>query len=78
MNVLKMIGRHEELFDADIKIFSRDLHNKVANSKFLVIGGAGSIGQAVTKEIFKRDPRTLHVVDISENTMGVVILKHSL
>ena len=69
MNVLKMIGRHEELFDADIKIFSRDLHNKVANSKFLVIGGAGSIGQAVTKEIFKRDPRTLHVVDISENNM---------
>jgi FlaA1/EpsC-like NDP-sugar epimerase len=34
-----------------------------------VIGGAGSIGQAVTKEIFKRNPRKLHVVDISENNM---------
>src|SRR5690606_5264987 len=33
------------------------------------IGGAGSIGQAVTREIFKRKPRVLHVVDISENNM---------
>ena len=35
----------------------------------MVIGGAGSIGQAVTKEIFKRSPKVLHVVDISENNM---------
>jgi FlaA1/EpsC-like NDP-sugar epimerase len=34
-----------------------------------VIGGAGSIGQAVTREIFKRNPLALHVVDISENNM---------
>ena len=32
----------------------------------MVIGGAGSIGQAVTREIFRRQPATLHVVDISE------------
>ena len=36
---------------------------------FLVIGGAGSIGQAVSKEIFKRNPQKLHVVDISENNL---------
>ncbi len=41
----------------------------VRGSSFLVIGGAGSIGQAVVKEIFKRDPRVLHVVDISENNL---------
>jgi nucleoside-diphosphate-sugar epimerase len=34
-----------------------------------VIGAAGSIGQAVTKEIFKRNPLKLHVVDISENNL---------
>ena len=28
---------------------------------FLVIGGAGSSGQAVTREIFKRKPLVLHV-----------------
>lgn len=33
------------------------------------MGGAGSIGQAVTKEIFKRKPLKLHVVDISENNL---------
>jgi FlaA1/EpsC-like NDP-sugar epimerase len=38
-------------------------------ASFLVIGGAGSIGQAVTREIFRRKPRVLHVVDISENNM---------
>jgi FlaA1/EpsC-like NDP-sugar epimerase len=41
----------------------------VSKSKFLVLGGAGSIGQAVTKEIFKRNPQKLHVVDISENNL---------
>ena len=35
----------------------------------MVIGGAGSIGQAVAREIFKRNPLALHVVDISENNM---------
>ena len=69
MNVLKVIGRNEELFGSDIESFSGELNDKVAKSKFLVIGSAGSIGQAVTKEIFKRNPQALHVVDISENNM---------
>ena len=34
-----------------------------------MIGGAGTIGQATTKEIFKRNPSTLHIVDISENNL---------
>ena len=41
----------------------------VSNSRFLIIGGAGSIGQAVAKEIFMRNPKALHIVDISENNM---------
>lgn len=47
----------------------KELNAIVGSSRFLVIGGAGSIGQAVTKEIFKRNPQKLHVVDISENNM---------
>jgi FlaA1/EpsC-like NDP-sugar epimerase len=43
------------------------LRSTVAGSRFLVIGGAGSIGSAVVREIFKRNPRLLHVVDLSEN-----------
>ena len=36
---------------------------------FLVIGGAGTIGQAVAKEIFKRNPKKLHIVFININNM---------
>ncbi len=69
MNTLELIGRNEELFRSDIKYFENEINDKVAGSKFLVIGGAGSIGQAVSKQIFKRDPKLLHIVDVSENNM---------
>ena len=69
MNILSLIGRNKELFGEDISEHENELSQIVSSSSFLVIGGAGSIGQAVTKEIFKRRPRKLHVVDISENNM---------
>src|SRR5690606_9864359 len=69
MDVLKLIGRDKELFTKDINSHSDLLDKIVSESRFLVIGGAGSIGQAVTKEIFKRHPQKLHVVDISENNL---------
>lgn len=69
MEILSLIGRNVELFDHDISVNENELSSIVSSSKFLVIGGAGSIGQAVTKEIFKRNPKKLHVVDISENNM---------
>ena len=69
MKILNLIGRIKELFKEDIKKYDKELRQIVSNSTFLVLGGAGSIGQAVTKEIFKRSPKKLHVVDISENNM---------
>nr|HIL75526.1 NAD-dependent epimerase/dehydratase family protein [Rhodospirillales bacterium] len=69
MSVLPLIGREKELFTADIENNKSELKEIVSLSSFLVLGGAGSIGQAVTKEIFKRNPKKLHVVDISENNM---------
>jgi FlaA1/EpsC-like NDP-sugar epimerase len=67
--MLHLIGRKEELFKEDLNKHYSDLQKIVSNASFLVIGGAGSIGQAVTKEIFKRNPLKLHVVDISENNL---------
>lgn len=69
MNILSLIGRSKALFSDDITTHEKELSTVVSSSSFLVIGGAGSIGQAVTKEIFKRNPHKLHVVDISENNM---------
>ncbi len=68
-SILKLIGRDKEFFVADILQYNNELKRIISSSSFLVIGGAGSIGQAVTKEIFKRNPKKLHVVDISENNM---------
>lgn len=69
MNILSLIGRNQELFLPDISNKEKELKEIIQQSSFLVVGGAGSIGQAVTKEIFKRNPRKLHVIDISENNL---------
>ncbi|HCE3218235.1 TPA: UDP-N-acetylglucosamine 4,6-dehydratase [Vibrio parahaemolyticus] len=68
-SILNLIGRTDALFTQDISNHEVELSKIVSESRFLVLGGAGSIGQAVTKEIFKRNPQKLHVVDISENNM---------
>ncbi|MCT4349484.1 MULTISPECIES: UDP-N-acetylglucosamine 4,6-dehydratase [Vibrio] len=72
-SILPLIGRTDALFTQDIGQHEAELSRIVSESRFLVLGGAGSIGQAVTKEIFKRSPKKLHVVDISENNMVEVV-----
>ena len=69
MDILNLIGRTDPLFESDTKRSGQQLDSLVEDSRFLVIGGAGSIGQAVVREIFKREPRVLHVADISENNL---------
>ena len=71
--ILELIDRSELLFSEDIIRHSRDLIDAVSNSTFLVVGAAGSIGQAVTKEIFKRKPKKLHAVDINENNLTELV-----
>ncbi len=66
---LSLLGRDEPLFLDDLDNAEAQIREQVHESSFLVIGGAGSIGQATVKELFKRSPRKLHVVDISENNM---------
>lgn len=68
-SILGLIGRSEKLFCKDVSANQKLLDNIVQESKFLVLGGAGSIGQAVSKEIFQRNPKKLHIVDISENNL---------
>jgi FlaA1/EpsC-like NDP-sugar epimerase len=73
MNILELIGRDCELFSQDINSNDHKLKNIVSVSNFLVIGGAGSIGQAVVKEILKRNPKKIHVVDINENGLTELV-----
>ena len=69
MKYLDLIGRTEALFRHDLNYREAELQEIVSKNQFLVIGGAGSIGQAVSREIFRRNPLAPHVVDISENNM---------
>ena len=64
-----LLGRSSALFKEDIFNFSTELNEALSGAKCLVIGAAGTIGQAVTLELFKRNPKSLHAVDISENNM---------
>lgn len=73
MNILNMIGRTQPLFEKDIGDKEEWLREEIHLSRFLVIGGAGTIGSAIVRELFDRDPRVLHVVDISENNMVEVV-----
>ena len=73
MEILKLIGREKELFETDMKNIQKELSHAVKKSRFLVLGGAGSIGSAVVKEIFARNPKKLHVVDISENNLAELV-----
>ncbi|MDA7493410.1 UDP-N-acetylglucosamine 4,6-dehydratase [Akkermansiaceae bacterium] len=69
MNIIDVIGRSRALFEIDILSREQELRQKISGARILVIGGAGTIGQAVVREFFKRDPASLHVVDISENNL---------
>ena len=69
MNDLEIINRKQKLFVNDIKNNEINISNIIKNSAFLVLGGAGSIGRSVVKEIFKRNPKKIHVIDISENNL---------
>ena len=69
MNLLDLLSREKSLFSKDLEYNHKKISNLVKKSNFLVIGGAGTIGQACVKEIFKRNPSKLHVIDINENNL---------
>ena len=68
-SLLELLGRYEELFTADIVAREADLSLIVADARFLVIGGGSTIGQSVVRELFRRKPRLLHVVDANQHSL---------
>lgn len=67
MDLLRILGRKKRLFNEDLISFETEISQIIRNSTFLVIGGGGSIGQAVSKELFARNAKLLHIVDLNEN-----------
>lgn len=65
----QMLNRESVLCRRDVIEHEDELSELIERSRVLVLGGGGSIGRAVAKEIFKRRPQCLHVVDLSENNL---------
>lgn len=62
-------GRAAELFASDMQAREADIRACVTGRRVLVIGGAGSIGSATVRALLPFAPRSLHVVDQSENNL---------
>ncbi len=73
MDILNCINRTKKLFELDIIENDNILNDLISDSRILIIGAAGSIGHATAFEVFKRNPKTLHLVDISENNLVEVV-----
>jgi FlaA1/EpsC-like NDP-sugar epimerase len=64
-----ILGRSKSLFQDDIDKNYEHIKSTIRSARVLVVGAAGSIGQAVASEIFKLQPICLHCVDTSENNL---------
>jgi FlaA1/EpsC-like NDP-sugar epimerase len=61
--------RSESCFQDDIDVNSAAIKEMVAGSRIAVVGAAGSIGSSVAKTILKFAPKSLVLIDISENNL---------
>lgn len=72
LNVNNFISTHitersESMFLRDIENNRAELSREIRDRKVLVIGGGGTIGSSFIRAILPFEPRTLVVVDLSEN-----------
>jgi len=73
INNMFILNRSRKLFERDLAKFEDEIQSIIKDSSFLVLGGAGTIGSATVKEIFKRQPKKIHVVDINENNLAELV-----
>lgn len=68
-----ILGRSCSFMSEDIAKYELDLTKIIGSSKLLIIGAAGSIGQAFVFEVLKYKPAGVHLIDISENNLVEVV-----
>jgi FlaA1/EpsC-like NDP-sugar epimerase len=65
-----MTKRQESLLAADFIANRDEMHNRIDGSRFLVVGGAGTIGSNYVKAVLREfRPAAMYVVDIDENAL---------
>jgi len=66
-------GRDFDLFDPDIAARRDEIAGCVEGKRFLLIGGAGSIGSATLRVLLAFAPAAVHVVDQNENNLAELV-----
>jgi len=69
----RAMGRADDLFTADVEAHAAELDRRIRGARVLVVGGAGSIGASTVKTLAQFRPRTLHVMDQSENNLAELV-----
>ena len=67
MNHNEIFPETKSFLQKDLNAHEKKIHKIIQKSSFLILGAAGSIGRAVTIEIFKKNPKKLHLIDINDN-----------
>lgn len=70
---LTMIERNKPVFAVDWHRYTEHFDLAVSDRRILVVGGAGSIGSAVTEILFRTGPAVLHVLDVNENALADLV-----
>ena len=65
--------RPVSMFASDIEANKDVLTREIKNKKVCVIGGAGSIGSSFIKAILRFEPKSVVVVDLSENGLAELV-----
>ena len=66
----RMTKRQESLLAADFVANREEMHGRIDGSRFLVVGGAGTIGSNYVKAVLREfRPAAMYVVDIDENAL---------
>ena len=66
-------ARKESLFKEDLSNNHSILLDKIQNSRLAIVGAAGSIGSSVVKTIIKYKPKSIVLIDISENNLVEIV-----
>ena len=73
MSILEILGRKRSLFNDEYTANLYNLENQINSSEILVVGGAGTIGAAVVKLLLSFRPKSIKIVDLSENNLAALM-----
>ena len=68
-----ILGRDGSFFAADWAAQEAAVRNLLSGSRILVVGGAGSIGAEVVRQLVRYEPARVVVVDVGENGLAELV-----